>query len=207
MTTRPHNLTADQARAMQDRRLTALIVPLKVQPTREQTWHRYQTAKLDWQIRDQNGLVVDPGVLPFQPGDMLWMRETWRSAGCTGHSSLYGEMDADWEEYKADCPGDARKGWRSPITMPRSASRMTAIVGPVSVIRVQDVTEEQARALGCERPILPHWPSKPYLSALRGQWVDRPLKPPRDWDSNPWCALADLDVHLCNVDQVKETVG
>ena len=72
----------------------------------------------------------------FTPGDMLWVKETWAKV----YEDWPPEMDNSphYIEYKADTgakyPGewpddkgddDACGRWRSPVIMPRSASRLT----------------------------------------------------------------------------------
>lgn len=57
-----------------------------------------------------------------QKGDELWVRETW----CKDLSS----------------------GWKSPLFMPKAASRITLLVEDVRIERLQDITEEGAIAEG-----------------------------------------------------------
>lgn len=73
-------------------------------------------------------------------GDRLWVRETW-------------SWDAEYEgpgcvSYRAR--DDERQGqrWRSPIHMPRWASRLLLTVTEVRVERLQSITEEDAEAEG-----------------------------------------------------------
>lgn len=110
--------------------------------------------------------------LPYgQPGDRLWVRETWQ-----GPLLQEFEMDADanWHtpshihqyqnpahcEYAAD-GGPApeytdaddvmRQGWRPSIHMPRWASRITLEITSVRVERLQDISEADALAEGIVR--------------------------------------------------------
>ena len=81
-----------------------------------------------------------------QPGDRLWVRETWRIG-----DGMNPEGDEKKPTYAADWP-DARefvKPWRPSIHMPRWASRITLELVEVRVERVQEITEEDARAEGC----------------------------------------------------------
>lgn len=73
------------------------------------------------------------------PGDTLWVRETWSDTLCD-----------DIALYKSDGirgPVIGQK-WRSPIHMPRWASRITLEVTSVKVERLQDISEEDAKAEG-----------------------------------------------------------
>lgn len=68
------------------------------------------------------------------PGDRLWVRETW------GPGPFYRADD------ETISPSD---GWRPSIHMPRWASRLTLEVVNVRVERLQDISDEDARAEGC----------------------------------------------------------
>ena len=85
---------------------------------------------------------------PYQPGDILYVRETWcalpvNEAGhMRGHSIYY---------YRAD--GDLRlegwRGkWRQSIHMPKEAARIWLKVTDVRVERLQDITEDGCIAEG-----------------------------------------------------------
>lgn len=85
-------------------------------------------------------------------GERLWVRETW-AHDCEHCRDVHcGIRDHIW--YRANevpvvaesFAGDAR--WRSPIYMPRWASRLTLEVTGVKVERVQDISEEDGKAEG-----------------------------------------------------------
>lgn len=97
-------------------------------------------------------------------GDLLWVRETWaeicyNECGCDG-----GECLDHGFVYKADTPNDKYPGewpneflpeevpcrWRPSIHMPRSASRILLEITDVRVERLQDISEEDAKAEGVE---------------------------------------------------------
>ncbi|MHB1956378.1 MAG: hypothetical protein ACYCOU_21830 [Sulfobacillus sp.] len=100
-------------------------------------------------------------------GDRLWVRETWRpDPPC--HSSwasteFYGCRDAALslipKEYRnpthclfsASCAYRDTISWRSPIYMPRWASRLLLEITDVRVQRVQEISEEDAIAEGARR--------------------------------------------------------
>ena len=75
-----------------------------------------------------------------QPGDRLWVRETWQP-GTWGPS------------YRADFTEESARRclnpWKSCIHMPRRFSRITLEVTEVRVQRLQDISEEDAQAEGC----------------------------------------------------------
>jgi hypothetical protein len=88
------------------------------------------------------------------PGDVLWVRETWQ------HLEYGGD---DIVVYRATCindcfgwsPGEGVieqikiKSWRPSIHMPKWACRLRLRVTDVRVERVQEISEEDARAEGC----------------------------------------------------------
>lgn len=93
---------------------------------------------------------------PYQPGDILYVRETW----CKNYYHDYGKYfyRADGEEI--DMPlitgGTIKYGkadglrWRPYIHMPKEAARIWLKVTDVRVERLQDITEEDAFEEGYE---------------------------------------------------------
>lgn len=75
---------------------------------------------------------------PYQPGDILYVRETWKKAP---NGYYYYE---DWQ--KNDI-ADITK-WHPSIHMPKEAARIWLKVTDVRVERLQEITEEQASAEG-----------------------------------------------------------
>lgn len=87
------------------------------------------------------------------PGDRLWVKETWARRLDEDHLSP-SKLEGKWAWYWADpqtcntgCAGAAGKK-RVSIHMPRWASRITLEVTEVRVQRLQDISEEDARAEG-----------------------------------------------------------
>lgn len=123
---------------------------------------------------------------PHQPGDRLWVRETWAIADLflkpeVNHKNLLegelvwfycGEFDFDIKGnvvYKADYPNaEIYKGaWRPSIHMPKAAARIWLEVADVKVKKLQDITEEDAKAEG----VLPHGDNaKPHTKAFYSLW-------------------------------------
>lgn len=102
-----------------------------------------------------------------QPGDRLWVRETWCEVDDTDFA---GERWVDYRatpKYSASHPAawenapddpEALK-WRPSIHMPRWASRITLEITGVRVERLQDISEEDAIAEGAR-----HFPDLPGTS-------------------------------------------
>jgi hypothetical protein len=130
----------------------------------------------------------DVPISPYgQPGDLLWVRETW------GEKVDVGTL------YKADGGVYATGGvvWKPSIHMRRSDSRLTLRVTAVRVQRVQEITEEDAIAEGITGPHMVGYrafrvpeDSKPRYSraeaAFEVLWDSINAKRDYSWDSNPW---------------------
>lgn len=145
--------------------------------------------------RTRGELIVKPVKPPCRPGDILWMRETWRPARGTIHTYLNGEVveSDDWHEgfeYKAggyhfpdgftesndmfhfsEIRSDGN--WRPSIHMPKEAARIFLRVKDVRVERLHEITEEQAVQEGCSTGVV--------VIALDPMGVEVELDEPRDW--------------------------
>ena len=143
-----------------------------------------------------------------QPGDRLWVRETWAPFGD------YVLFRADGEEYLSPCetpgggyPENCRHHpgceactaegtlikWRPSIHMPRWASRITLKIKSIRVERVQDTSisdiyadvptyfDEQGAAL----EFISLWDS---INAKRGY----------SWDDNPWVWVIEFERNVNN---------
>lgn len=73
--------------------------------------------------------VVRP---PYQPGDILWVRETWTSV--PDGSYIY--------KASVECPDAWRGTWHPSLHMPREAARIFLRVKDVRVERLQEITAE-----------------------------------------------------------------
>lgn len=105
--------------------------------------------------------VIDRACPYGQPGDRLWVRETWTIDMLGAHSTVNGYDSLYALRYRADdadreihvAPGepdpylklyDNRRGdWRPSIHMPRWACRILLEITAVRIERLQDISEEQ----------------------------------------------------------------
>jgi len=150
---------------------------------------------------------------PFgMPGDWLWIRETWQI------SELWTEPDTECIGYRAD--GEIREcnehreqiydplrfrlhakdpdngdsnycpKWRTPIFMPRWASRIDLIVTGVKVERVQRIDEYDAYQEGVESVS----PYGTYREGFKYLWDSINAKRGFSWDSNPLVWVIQFEV-------------
>lgn len=136
----------------------------------------------------------------YQPGDLLYVRETFFRKACT--------PDCAGREDKNECPfnrvGDSCYGyktqyidstgdmkWRPSIHMPKEAARIFLRVTGVRAERLQDITEDEALKKGVLRCEEPRDVFSKAIEAQRFQdlW-DSTIKPADfdqyGWDANPW---------------------
>lgn len=198
--------------------------PVKPQPVQ----HGHETMRPEprdggrwvWMAYPSSPIAFATGDMrcPFgAPGEFLWVRECWAKVdynACDG-------MDRDdfvWCTkpgdiapgghpviYRATCGGfewDDRpeSRWRPSIHMPRWASRLTLRVTDVRIERLQDITEEDARAEGVRkddaavvidadgkiRSDLSHTYRGAFAAAWDSIYGKRDPSTPESWTANPW---------------------
>lgn len=175
-------------------------------------FQRSTTDGYDWTFRDAqkrwHDLTHDDLMrrLKWQIGDRLWVREAFR--GARGYEGL---PPAKWGNkpvwYCADGDPDPRTWWhlssraRPSIHMPRWASRLTLTVTDVRVQRLQDISEEDARAEGWPGPETDlGYPIIEPRKWFAGLWDA--LHGPGAWDANQWVVAITFDVRKGNIDEV-----
>lgn len=183
MTTRPITLRPWQVRAALDGRLRRIVVPLRRQP---ELWAIKVNSHPGFieVLGHKDGYARLIGA-PYAPGDSLWGREVWTTDGVVDGLAAYradGEPPAHLAHVR----------WRSPVTMPRWASRWTLTVGEVAVILVQDVAEDDMRDAGIRGNACGDWGCEGLVEDFASQFdTDHG---PGSWDRNPWCVSAAVEV-------------
>ena len=146
---------------------------------------------------------------PYQPGDILYVRETWMDyAGLTMYK-------ADCDIYRLDSLNFAGFGWKPSIHMPKEAARIWLKVTDVKVERLQEMkpvdvikegaypdcwdclntygesgsqccygTEEQCSQ--CDE-VMMEW-EKLWNSTIKKTDIDR-----YGWDTNPWVWVIEFE--------------
>ncbi len=160
-------------------------------------------------------IALDDSVEPYgreiacpygQPGDRLWVRETFYAWGRWETRFSAKKRRDEWHfedltlesgkcySYSADGDGPMFErgkrnagvlpGWwkRPAIFMPRAASRITLEITSMRVERLQDISVAAAIAEGC--PGGEHGDRYAALEQYRALWES--INGPGSWDANPW---------------------
>lgn len=137
-----------------------------------------------------------------QPGDRLWVRETWAHVPATAYRCSEGVQqtinpgDPDMcAVYREGWERSKPAGWRPSIHMPRWASRITLEIKSINIERLQDISEDDAQAEGLRK--FPHKGDFAYAwrendnhghGSARGAFMSlwQSIYGQESWDSNPW---------------------
>lgn len=113
---------------------------------------RSDTKGYDWHFRDKamrwhdisNERLLE--LAPYRAGQLMWGRETWARTRLAqaGGAEVFVYLTAD---NRTDYGGP----WRPSIFMPREACRIERALVEVRLERLQDISEADADAEGCER--------------------------------------------------------
>lgn len=125
-----------------------------------------------------------------QPGDRLWVKETWANRDSDG-DAITPIYRADGEEYEDGDGCGFVPRWRPSIHMPRSASRIDLEITGVRVERLRDISNEDARAEGVSE-----WDGDApgdYRGAYRELWDALYAGRGYGWDDNPWVFVYDFE--------------
>lgn len=181
-----------------------IVKNLEGRPATAWTMHRADGYMNSWS--SDSGWM---GVCPYgQPGDRLWVRENFQPFFVDGVEW----RETDWKTgdgYEISYPAtDGIKEWvdtddnlsdavRPSIHMPRWASRILLEITNVRVQRLQDISEEDARAEGCGYDCTCGnncMPGKCNVGDLRYSSVDNFIElwnrrngnRGHGWEGNPW---------------------
>jgi hypothetical protein len=124
-----------------------------------------------------------------QPGDRPWVRETFCDLGAGDNRIIY---KASFDDLTAEMMRQSGHGtpiWKPSIFMPRWASRITLEIVNVRVERVQDISEEDAKAEGVTCPSFIN-PRQAYYDL----WDSINAERGYGWDVNPYVWVIEFKV-------------
>ena len=145
----------------------------------------------------------------YGPGDVLWVRETWRSTDFEYHDGKWtasiqykdlnkGPRVSWWDNTDVGEPDDciySKTGWRPSIHMPREAARLFLRVTDVRVERINQITNndilrEGLRSESCNICVHDGGSGCEHcfaiLNPFRKLWDSINAKRGYGWDNNPW---------------------
>ena len=210
---RPIDLKPHEVSGILAGRQTQIRREMKPQPSK-QLLDDYERIRIKYRVNTTDGeMIADCFPSCYgQSGDRLWGLEAFAIVPRTAYAQSNGVQ----QTLRADDPyeHDAaiyREGWtrsnggfrwRSPIHMPRWASRITLEITGVRVERLQDISEADAVASGIERePGTAHW--KQY-DRSPGSWrywesavqsyrtLYESIYGPDSWSANPWVEVCEF---------------
>lgn len=134
---------------------------------------------------------------PYQPGDILYVRETWTDhyvPNEIGKPELQYCYKADGVDIKAEClPGENNR-WYPSIHMPKEAARIWLKVTDVRVERLQDITEIQAQAEGCNSGLLTGpCNARGQFENLWNRTIKKSDIDTYGWKANPWVWVIEFE--------------
>lgn len=128
---------------------------------------------------------------PYQPGDVLWVRETWSisNGACLYRAFPGAGMEPDKQDATMQEMG---LKWRPSIHMPREAARIFLRVAGVRVERLQDVKYFDCLAEG-----IPYRQMEADIVQDFAALWDRTIKPADlstfGWAANPWVWVIEFE--------------
>ncbi len=116
------------------------------------------------------------------PGDWLWVRETWRprdpcidDCGHVDYCTCPCFGDYRYAAEYSDAVVQDYGPWKSPMFMPKTASRITLEIVSIKAERLQDISDSDAKAEGYQN-----------IATFIDAWDTLNAKRGFSWESNPW---------------------
>ena len=194
MNIKPILFNTEMVRAILEGRKTVTRRVIKPQPRQgEEKPHRLHSGCWFFEIPSRRfpctpDVSVGPYWPPCQPGDILYVRETWAHPSA---AEIANGADPEMYLYKADDlqPAACDKWWPS-IHMPKEAARIFLRVTDVRVERLQDITGDECPSEGVPLYSGPVGGREAcYRFCFADIWDDT-IKPSDlddyGWSANPW---------------------
>ena len=207
---KPIIMSTEDVRALLDGRKTMARLVIKPQPTHwddgERVYEKdsivgpefYAPIRVDkdgeqYPGEEVYGIYSDDGEYgckaPCQPGDVLYVRETW--VALSEKNYLYQADGPDvnvlkiWRDKGV---GAVYEKWMSPVTMPHEAARLFLRVTDVRVERLHDITQSDVFHEGFRDDVdLEAGMVYPDGYQFKQHWDSLNAKRGYGWDTNPFC--------------------
>lgn len=133
-----------------------------------------------------------------QPGDRLWVRESWQTVTCWQEYGAWLRDESEFEPkagdlvaYRATEKDPSALRWRPSIHMPRWASRILLEIVSVRVERLNDISDDDAIEEGVSiSPPASEWD----FPKRRYQELWESINGKGSWDKNPWVWVIEFKV-------------
>lgn len=201
---KPMLFNGDMVRAILGDRKTVMRRVMKPQPVLIPNGSIEIQQGLDFLWLYNRGAKDEYTKAPYQPGDILYVRETFRIDYLSNNpgsgrihykaDDTYSDFTFDQERYDMMRRAQLKPGWRPNENMPREAARIFLRVTGVRVERLLDITNDDMvrdfdfcpdaiKAVGRDALAGPLWNTtiKPADHALYG------------WDANPWVWVIEFE--------------
>lgn len=191
MKERPIIFSGEMVQAILDGRKTQTRRVMKIPPERDQVrLCHWVESGFAHPLQEGDGCSCREIKCPYgKVGDRLWVKETWST---------------EWDGNKRYICYKARGGkyydtgvkhtWKSPLFMPREHSRIDLEITNIRVERLQDITEDDAKAEGVQPEKMGVMASKEnncsrlcYRKGFEKLWEKiHGIKCDFDWESSKW---------------------
>ena len=214
MKTHPILFSASMVRALLEGRKTQTRRAIKPQP--EYRFENDPLGEVAWKgmCIDTVGTITtgNDGLAqynPFgQPGDLLWVRETFCIYPMAGNDGAAGPICRADSIISDESLKSIGRKWTPSIFMRREHSRLTLKITDVRIERLQDISEDDARAEGVNADEDPRW--QPSYSdpdsggdpshRLSYEYLWNSIN--GNWNDNPWVWVVEFEVIHKNVDNM-----
>lgn len=197
MAIKPILFNTEMVRAILEGRKTCTRRLVKPQPDEKHTYplgfvtdstEKKKVGRFGFGI-DEYGGSIQYEKPPYQPGDILYVRETW----CKGY--LMNAKERYY--YKAD-DNDFLCTWHPSTNMPKQAARIWLRVMDVRVERLQEITAESALTEGADKYIHANGTlnEDQTITSFIGIWNSTIKKSDIDrygWDANPYVWVIEFE--------------
>lgn len=168
---------------------------------------------------DDEGFMRRQIIPPYQPGDILYVRETWAFIPCIGCNGDYARPGSglacydiqavEYDDgdgisdgcfvYRADCNNPERITWRPSIYMPKAAARIWLKVTDVKIQRLQEMGLDDflnegvtIRPEACNDPDNAYMQARHIFTSIWDSTIQSQDKDKYGWAANPWVWVAEF---------------